>query len=71
MDTSEEYIKMCDCPEIQDKWKEYGDDGSFFQITEHEEQCPKCVDMITSQKDAYCSYCGSKNDTRNKQIYFL
>ena len=26
MDTSEQYIKMCDCPEIQDGWKlELGD----------------------------------------------
>ena len=29
MDTSEQYIKMCDCPEIQDKW-EQSQAGDFY-----------------------------------------
>jgi hypothetical protein len=29
MDTSKEYIKMCDCPEIQDKW-EQSQAGDFY-----------------------------------------
>ena len=29
MDTTEQYIKMCDCPEIQDRWEPYEGDYCF------------------------------------------
>ena len=38
MDTSEGYIKMCDCPEIQGQrpkgqgWRNWGDDGDFVFV---------------------------------------
>lgn len=30
MDTSKEYIKMCDCPEIQEVREKYEDSNSFY-----------------------------------------
>ena len=33
MDTSEQYIKMCDCPEIQDGWRP--NKGDFYAWTPH------------------------------------
>lgn len=31
MDTSEEYVRMCDCPEIQGRWKSEQGDYCFFR----------------------------------------
>jgi len=70
MDTSKEYIKMCDCPEIQDEWKiKIGDnywDDEEYQIVWHEGMESK--EQIKGRIEAYKSDLEPKWLPRQDQI---
>ena len=46
MDTTKEYIKMCDCSEIQRRWR--ADEFDFFVCSCHKERC-NCQGGETSE----------------------
>ena len=49
MDTSKEYIKMCDCPEIQGKW-EIGVDAMMHPATDPHDYAQTILKQHTKYK---------------------
>ncbi len=69
MDTSEQYIKMCDCPEIQDGHKI--DDGDFYFRKLPSEEIGDWYISYTSQVDDYTEEHPDQWDYLHSKIIWL
>ena len=78
MDTSETYIKMCDCPEIQEQWKWPGRQQSKVSPIVFNEEDYYEGDYIVREdklglyiRDIYCSSCSLEKMKENEEIIWL
>jgi len=67
MDTSEQYIKMCDCPEIQEQWKP--EKGDWYQLGIKIDRSPSiCILGCHWNK---CSGCRAEVESLKKECIWL